>query len=668
MSGKRFQKRLLSIIAAAALLICFFSLVLIFILKSYTLDLGFVHFAVNNPLPWMAALLLILALTCWQLNTSRMQSERNFVLNLLKKADAYHLLLLGIFMGCLYFFHYHGGRIGSDGRIFYRWVESFLFSGQPDPWGSKLLEFKIRYLASPAPLWFPFLLLGHFLAWAANLFGRSVPLNGVSYPYINAVCLGSLLYAFIGIMLIYELLKNYFSKRISFFSVTALWLGTLPLWYMIYQPTMPQSLSLFSVALFVYVWFKSWGNRSTRGWIWLFVLAMLMIAIRPYNIIYLLFPVVEVIEGRIKLFKTKKWALLKSAIIKDLILLVVFAIGIYFLFHMIHGWEFIRNPNIFRWAKPKIGELLFSSYHGLLSWTPLIYISLIGFPFLFKKDKRLFIYLLICFLALVYVLSSVTDWYAGDSYGNRRFSGGLFIFAFTLAALIEKIKQHPYILLGIIIFCFVLGNILFMEQYNKAKIPHLDTISFDQAQQKKISSFYQRFGHPFSFPANLWFRLRYGVPMRSFDRIFGHKPYNNLAIDIGSQQDEPFLGKGWYGSESYQGAFSFRWSRGKESNILVSLFDAFNYQMELKVAPFSYPKSPRQRIAIYINEKRASSIPLRNGFHYYSTTIPKSYWKTGLNEIRFLYEYCQQPRTVMESDDGRYLGVAFDYVKLQIIK
>jgi hypothetical protein len=668
MSDKNLQTKLSKIILTAAILICLFSLLLIFILKSYTLNLGFVHFKVDNPLPWMVALLIILSITYWQLNSSRIDVKKNLIFNLLKKADTYHVLLLSIFMVCLYFFHYYGGRIGSDGLVFYRWVWSFLFSGQPDPWSSEIFEFKIRYLASPAPLWFPFLLLGHFFAWAANLFGRFIPLNGASYPYVNAVCLSSLLYAFIGIILIYELLKNYFSKRISFFSVVALWLGAFPLWYMIYQPTMPQCASLFSVALFIYVWFKSQGNRSIKGWIWLFVLAMLTIAIRPYNIIYLLFPIIEVIQGRVKLLRTKKWALLKSSVIKDLILLIVFAVSLYFLFHMIRGWKFIRNPNIFQWSKPKIGELFFSSYHGLLSWTPLIYISLIGFPFMFKKDKRMFLYLLICFLALVYILSSVTDWQAGDSYGSRRFTGAFFIFTFTLAALIEKIKEHPYLLLGVIIACFVLGNILFMDQYNKAQIPHLDTISFNRTQQKKISSFYQRFGHPFSFPANVWFRLRYGVPLENFDRIFGHRPYHNLSIDIGSQQDEPFLGKGWYGSESYQGAFSFRWSKGKESNILVSLFDAFNYQLELKAAPFSYAKSPEQGITIYINGEKASSIKLRNGFNSYKTLIPKSYWKPGLNEIKFHYQYCQQPRAVMESNDGRLLGVAIDYVKLQIIK
>jgi hypothetical protein len=269
---------------------------------------------------------------------------------------------------------------------------------------------------------------------------------------------------------------------------------------------------------------------------------------------------------------------------------------------------------------------------------------------------------------LVYVLSSVTDWYAGDSYGNRRFTGGLFIFAFTFAALIDGIKGHPYLLIAIILIYFLLGNILFMDQYNKAQIPHLDTISFKRAEQKKISSFYQRFGHPFSFPANVWFRLRYGVPLENFDRIFGHKPYHNLSIDIGTQQDEPFLGKGWYGSESYRGAFSFRWSKGRESNLLVSLFNAFNYQIELKVAPFNYPESPEQEITIYINGKKASSIKLSNGFNSYKTLIPKSYWKPGLNVIKFQYKFCQQPRAVMESNDGRLLGVAIDYVKLQIIK
>jgi len=156
--------------------------------------------------------------------------------------------------------------------------------------------------------------------------------------------------------------------------------------------------------------------------------------------------------------------------------------------------------------------------------------------------------------------------------------------------------------------------------------------------------------------------------MDNFDRIFGHRKYHNLSIDIGAQQDEAFLGKGWYGTERVEGAFNFRWSEGEESNIIVNLFDAFNYSLELRVEPLSYPQSPQQIITILVNGQEASRIQLKNGFNNYYVSIVKSYWKRGINEIEFRYQFCQQPKAVMESSDERQLAVAFDYITLRIIK
>lgn len=668
MSEKNIRARIARIALTTVIILSSVSLFLILVLKEYTINLGFFQVKIDNPIPWMLILFLALVLTYWLLNTGRIASNKNYLLTLLKKADIYHFLLLGIFMVCLYFFHCYGGRLGNDGITYFRWLRSFIFSGQPDAWNSEPFRFKVRYIFSPAFLWLPFFLIAHFLAWGASLFGRSISLNGSSYPYINAVCVSSLLYAFTAIILIYELLKKYFNKFVSFLSIVSLWIGTFLLWYMIYEPSMAQCTSFFSATLFIYVWFKHWDNRSLSGWLWLIVLSIFMIAVRPYNIVFLLFPFIEVIEEKIKLIKLKRWDTIKSSLKWEIPLLIASAASIYMIFHVIRGWELMQHPKVFNWTQPKIIELLFSSYHGLLSWSPLIYIALFGFPLMFKKHKRLSLYCLFTFLILIYVLSSVTDWYAGDSYGSRRFIGSLFIFSLTLAALIEWIKKHPYLLIGIIIGCFLVGNMLFMEQFRMGRVPHMDTISFKEAAQKEISSYYSRFGHPFSFPANLWFRLKYGVPVENFDQIFGHRAYHNIAVDIGDNKDVQFLGKGWYGRESYEGIFYFRWSKGKESNLIVNLFDAFDYQLELMAAPLIYQQSPEQMITVYVNGQEITRIRLKRGFHHYYITVAKTYWKKGINEIRFQYQFCQQPKFVMESSDERHLAVAFDYIRLQIIK
>ena len=82
-----------------------------------------------------------------------------------------------------------------------------------------------------------------------------------------------------------------------------------------------------------------------------------------------------------------------------------------------HGSDFLRLDH------PYLLNTLFSSRHGLLSWTPVLGAGFLGFLPLLKRRPTLALPLLLPLLVMTWVNVCSGDWWAGGSFSNRRFDG-----------------------------------------------------------------------------------------------------------------------------------------------------------------------------------------------------------------------------------------------------
>jgi hypothetical protein len=73
----------------------------------------------------------------------------------------------------------------------------------------------------------------------------------------------------------------------------------------------------------------------------------------------------------------------------------------------------------FNWTSPHPLQFLFSYKKGLFLYTPLAFISLLGFYQLLKKNKFQFYSLLLFLTALLYILSAWWSWWYGGSFSTR---------------------------------------------------------------------------------------------------------------------------------------------------------------------------------------------------------------------------------------------------------
>ena len=95
-----------------------------------------------------------------------------------------------------------------------------------------------------------------------------------------------------------------------------------------------------------------------------------------------------------------------------------------------------QGPGFLRWDAPAWSETLFSSRNGLFPWAPLYAPMAIGVPWLARRGMRLPLALLLGLFGQALVNGAAWDWWAGGSFGGRRFDSCYAVFAVGAAALI----------------------------------------------------------------------------------------------------------------------------------------------------------------------------------------------------------------------------------------
>ena len=87
-------------------------------------------------------------------------------------------------------------------------------------------------------------------------------------------------------------------------------------------------------------------------------------------------------------------------------------------------------------------ETIFSWYHGLATWTPVLILALIGLVLLWKEDRGLARAGLATFAAQWLLLSILERWFwGGASVGQRRFDSCTLFFILGLAALFRRLPR-----------------------------------------------------------------------------------------------------------------------------------------------------------------------------------------------------------------------------------
>ena len=480
---------------------------------------------------------------------------------------------LAILLLCLPLLHLRAYRLRGDGMWYYAYARSLAFDRDLD-FTNEYRRLGVDQFRGSQPvretglprntfpigaglLWIPFVALGHVGAGIRNLHGQSTAYDGFSDPYLHAAALGGLILGWLGLLILDRLLRRWFSPGTAFAAAVGTVMGSFLFWYVGYQPIYTHAPSFLLATLLMERWAR--GPTTAREFAILGLLLGAAACVRWQNVILVFLPLwslVGIALERPRLALREAGALAGTFLVGFSPQLVAWKILFgRFYFGVPLGEDYMR------WSQPFLGELLFSSRHGLFSWSPILLLAVVGLLFFVRRQPRLGIPLLMLLAGFTYINASVADWWAGGSFGARRFDSALPIFALGLATgvrgTIGFIRRRPSVVLGLLLFGVVAVNLLFMEQYRKGRIAVDDTISWETAAGGILEDFFDGVGYPFSFPANWYFALRYGRPKTQYDLLVGKYLFhwhNNLGgvIDLG-ESDSPFLGNGWSSVSDWEG-------------------------------------------------------------------------------------------------------------------
>jgi hypothetical protein len=199
-------------------------------------------------------------------------------------------------------------------------------------------------------------------------------------------------------------------------------------------------------------------------------------------------------------------------------------------------------------------------------------------------------------------------------------------------------------------------NVFFMAGMFAGDVPPNGSVLF----REMVGATTRRIGNPFALPMSALTALRFDADLGFYERIWS-QTFNNLTIDVGADNDDRFLLRGFSGAES-AGALNFRWSEGPESTLIIPLKEAAAYVMELRAAPFMAPDPSPQIVAVWVNDELVDRIAVTAARPSYRLSIPAGLLRPGFNEIRFRYAWTASPASAGVSGDTRELAVRFETI------
>lgn len=280
-------------------------------------------------------------------------------------------------------------------------------------------------------------------------------------------------------------------------------------------------------------------------------------------------------------------------------------------------------------------DVLFSSQQGFLSWTPVAYLGVVGTMLLVRREPVWAVVTLMVTTAGAVMLAWSGSWPVATAFGAMPLIPVLALLGYGLAALIDLLRRRPLLALAPLVALPIVWNHLLMVQYTIGMLPKDEPISFARMvrQQAELQTRTMPL-YPFSFPANVWFAWREGVPVNRYDTLalLPRHPSANLAMD---RSAEPFLLEGWSGPTAAGEGHGW-WIGERRATIVLPLAPGEAQQARVTIAARSRFEEPTYEadLTVELNGREVGTFsPPATEAVDATFTVPASLLRDGLNKI-----------------------------------
>jgi hypothetical protein len=541
--------------------------------------------------------------------------------------------------------------ITSDGALYFAHLRSIVFDRDFD------IAAELEALRQPprphhvvpigpAIVWAPAYLTVAAADWVGGAAGRRVDrdgLRGLGDAYVKAAILSSFAVMAAGLLVLHVRVRREFDPWIALIGSILVVAATPLAWYVVFEPSMTHAVSFGVVAIALVLterWMVDTAPTVRRGaalgaWF------SLVLVVRPEDAVFALFPIAALLFAPAsRALPSRDRLRIAGAMLAGAAPLVALQAGavMWLLsvnrFTLAGGEEGYLNFFESHWA-----DVLFSSRHGLLAWTPFVWVALLGTAAYARRRPLWAVPALLAFLLLVWTNGSAHDWAGGWAFGGRRFTSALAAFAPGVALAVFAAVRRPLLVVAPVAAVIIVWNGLLMAQYQRGMLPRDEAVRFDAMvrQQAELATT-PPFFYPFAFPANVWFAWREHLPVDRYD-LLGSEPLRRELYLPLNDWGARFLLDGWqngagdpFGSRHYLVAPS--------GTIVVPLDvppDA-DFAVDVEARAEGEPRGATTRIDLAVNHRSFGDLPLEIGAakparRAFVAPAGAKVWRRGYNRV-----------------------------------
>jgi hypothetical protein len=196
-----------------------------------------------------------------------------------------------------------------------------------------------------------------------------------------------------------------------------------------------------------------------------------------------------------------------------------------------------QGPGFAWWLEPAWSEVLFSSRNGLLPWAPIHALAAIGLLVAAGRTPRVGLALLAGLALQIVANGAAWDWWAGGSFGGRRFDSAAIAFAYGLGALIAwpalwarrtwqaRAGQAAIVAALLLSIILAAANLSLASRSASATVPLFGGVPasrvFAGTVSGPVGSVAAAASSVANFPARLLFAWRHDTALDAYDRVVG---------------------------------------------------------------------------------------------------------------------------------------------------
>jgi dolichyl-phosphate-mannose-protein mannosyltransferase len=324
-----------------------------------------------------------------------------------------------------------------------------------------------QYTYGVAFMELPFFFIAHAYEKATG--GQA---NGYSESYNAALKLCALVYAFLGLVLLYKILRNYFTDTEAIIGVAFIFLGTNLFYFSVFQAGMSHVPLFFLYGLLIYLTIKLHQQPKARLFWAAGFAAGFITLIRPSDVLCLAIPLfydvysIETLRKKIIFLKKNL-----SGIVQFVIACVLPAIPQLLYWKRYAGSYFYYSygTQSFTWQHPHILDGLFSFSNGWLPYSPVMLFSVAGI-FLYKYFRQWSWCIWFFFPVYIYVIYSWFCYTYINGFGSRPMINVYCLLAIPLTAFVHMISVKSNFVksvFAIVCLFFISLNISYSMQQAK---------------------------------------------------------------------------------------------------------------------------------------------------------------------------------------------------------